>query len=269
MIHVLQAGFLPEEIEILKKSKDDGGAGLKDLKINALPVEPSIDSVFRFIASQVSEEYDVPINAADYLEARKMMYARFESAAKAESSYEPWIWSPYFFFVEMPVYRTVIRFPSGVETENIFFQNIKGAAQTQNIILGHYLELIARDKALDNYMLQMLGEGGAKGESINQLIKEGEWKTEDEKKEDSEKKKSEIGKKIGVAKGQVKSVKVGVGKTLETFGVQVSFFRGEGPYELAFRDRITKYFAPEVGAAFDAVVNYMKAAFQVPGSKFL
>jgi hypothetical protein len=79
----------------------------------------------------------------------------------------------------------------------------------------------------------------------------------------------EIQKKIGQAKDQVKTARVGLGKTLETFGIKSAFLRGEGPYELAFRDRISKYFGPEVGAAFDAVVNYMKSAFQVPGSRFL
>lgn len=268
-VSAAQVGFIPEDIEQLKNSKEEGGIGDKWKEHKALPVEPSIDNVLRKIAHEIEKAYAVIITPKDFVEARNMMLAKFDASTRGTGDFEPWVWSPYYIFLEMPVYRAVTRFPSGLETENIFFQNIKGAAQTQNIILGHYLELIARDKALDNYMLQMLGEGGAKGESINQLIKQEEWKTEDEKKEESEKKKSEIGKKIGVAKGQVKSVKVVVGKTLETFGVQSAFLRGEGPYELAFRDRITKYFAPEVGAAFDAVVNYMKAAFQVPGSRFL
>jgi hypothetical protein len=267
-IHVLQAGFLPEEIEILKKSKEDGGAELDDLKINALPVEPSIDSVFRYIADQVSKEYEVPINAADFLQARKMMYNRFQLSAGAESSYEPWIWSPYFFFVEMPVYRAVIRFPSGVELENIFFENLKGYAQTQNIVLGHYLELVARDKQVDLYLSQMLGEAGAKGETINQLLKENEWKTSEERKEEKNK-TGEMKKKIGVVKGKVSSARVTMGKTLENIGVSSAFLRGEGPYELAFKDRFNKYFFPEVAVVYLTIANYMKAQFNVPGSRFL
>lgn len=270
-VHAIQAGFLPEEIEILKAPKEDGGAELKDEKISALPVEPSIDSVFRLIAQRVQKVYDVPINAADFYEARKMMLDRFESSSKATASYEPWVWSPYFIFIEMPVFRTVIRFPNGSELENIFFENITGAAQTQNIILGHYLELVARDKQTDQYLLQMLGEAGAKGETIKELLRENEWKTTEEKKVENEKRKTaeEMKKKFGQAKGKVSTARVTMGKTLENVGINSAFLRGEGPYEFAFRDRFSKYFFPEVALAYDAVVTYMKAAFQVPGSRFL
>lgn len=267
-IHLAMAGFAEEEIELLKKPKEEGGLGKDTVK--ALPVEPSIDSVFRTIAKEVESEYNVKLSAIDWHAARQMMVDRFETSAKAASSFETWVWSPYFVFLEIPIMRTVHRFPSGTETETIFCDDIRAAAQTQNIILGHYLELIARDKQLDNYILQMLGEAGAKGETIDQLIKELEWKTEDEKKEAGEKKKmEEIQKKIGQAKGQAKAVRVGVGKTLEAFGVKSAFLRGEGPYELAFRDRVPKYFMPEVAEAYNAVINYLKSAYQVPGSRFL
>jgi chaperonin cofactor prefoldin len=267
-IPLAQAGFLPDEIEILKKPKEEGGLGKEVVK--ALPVEPSIDSVFRKIAKSVEEQYKIEFTPKDWQDARKMMMDRFETSAKATSSYEPWVWSPYFVFLEIPFMRSVMKSPSGAEMENIFCENFKAAAQTQNIILGHYLELVARDKQLDNYISQMLGEAGAKGETIDQLIKELEWKTEEEKKETTEKNKTaEIQKKIGQAKGQAKAVRVGVGKTLEAFGIKSAFLRGEGPYELAFRDRVPKYFMPEVAEAYNAVINYLKAAYQVPGSRFL
>jgi len=267
-IHLALAGFAEEEIELLKKTKEEGGLGKDTVK--ALPVEPSIDSVFRTIAKEVESEYKVKLTAIDWQAARQMMIDRFETSAKAASSFETWVWSPYFVFLEIPIMRTVLRFPSGTEMENIFCDDIRAAAQTQNIILGHYLELVARDKQLDNYISQMLGEAGAKGETIDQLIKELEWKTEEEKKETTEKNKTaEIQKKIGQAKGQAKAVRVGVGKTLEAFGIKSAFLRGEGPYELAFRDRVSKYFMPEVAEAYNAVINYLKAAYQVPGSRFL
>jgi hypothetical protein len=268
-INAAHAGFTAEEIEVLKKSKEEGGGGFKNGIIKALPVEPSIDSVFRMIAKNVADEYKVELTAVDWQAARQMMIDRFETSLKATSSYEPWVWSPYFVFLELPIMRSVMRSPSGAEMENIFCEDFRTACQTQNIVLGHYLELVARDRQIDDYVVQMLGESGAKGESIEQLKKELEWKTEEETKDESEKKKSMFGKKIGDAKGQAKAVRVGLGKTLEIFGVESGFFRGEGTYELVFRDRVPKNFITEVAAAYDAVVNYFKSAFQVPGSRFL
>jgi len=205
----------------------------------------------------------------DWQNARQMMINRFETSAKATSSYETWSWSPYFVFLEIPVLRSVMRSPSGAELENIFCENLKASAQTQNIILGHYLELIARDRQIDDYVMEMLGEGG-KGQSIEQIKKELEWKTDEEMKAEAEKKKlPDIKKKIGQAKGQANVARINLGKTLGTLGIKSAFLRGEGPYELAFRDRVTKNFTSEAGAAFEAVINYLKSAFQVPGSRFL
>jgi hypothetical protein len=268
-IQASQAGFTQDDIELLKKPKEEGGGGLKDGKVKALPIEPSIDSVFREVAKNIAEEYKVELTVVDWQEARKMMLNRFETSAKTTESYEPWVWSPYFIFLDIPIMRSVMRSPSGVEMENIFCEDFRVGAQTQNIVLGHYLELVARDRQIDDYVMQMLGESGAKGESIEQLKKEMEWKTEEEKKDESEKKKLEIGKKIGQAKGQVKAVRLGLGKSLETVGIKSAFLRGEGPYEFVFRDRIPKNFLTEVAAACDAIVNYFKSAFQVPGSRFL
>jgi len=271
-VRAVDAGLLPEDIEFLKKPEEEGGMGDKFKKetLKALPLEPSIDSVFRKIADDVEKKYDVKITPKDWLAARQMLLDRFATSARAGSSFETWVWSPYFVFVDMPVYRSVIRYPSGSELENIFFEDIRAAAQTQNIILGHYLELVARDKQMDVYLLQMLGDAGAKGATIEQLLKELEWKTEEEKKEEKEEKKGfEISKTVGQAKGQIKTVRVGLGKTLETFGFQSAFLRSEGKYQGAFRDRVTKYYMTEVAAAYDAVINYMKAAFQVPGSRFV
>jgi hypothetical protein len=114
----------------------------------------------------------------------------------------------------------------------------------------------------------MLGEAGAKGETINQLLKENEWKTSEERKEEKNK-TGEMKKKIGVVKGKVSSARVTMGKTLENIGVSSAFLRGEGPYELAFKDRFNKYFFPEVAVVYLTIANYMKAQFNVPGSRFL
>lgn len=267
-IPAAQAGFTEEEIEFLEKPKDEGGLGDSFRgKVKALPVEPSIDRIFRYVSDQVKREYKIIVTPKDWFDARKMMLDRFEMSSKARSSYETWAWSPYYIFFQMPMFRSVIRFPSGVEVENIFFENLTGAAQTQNIILGHYLELIARDKDTDNYITSMLGEAGAKGESIKDLLRNEEWKSSEEKTED--KKKSQMKKKFGDAKGQMKGAKVLAGKTLENVGIRSALLRGEGPYEVVFKDRLNKYFFPEVATNFLMIINYMKAQFQVPGSRFL
>jgi hypothetical protein len=200
-------------------------------------------------------------------EAREMLVKKFEQSAKGLGGLESWVFSPYFIFLEIPITRTVIRLPNGAESEDFWIENLTAAVQTQNLIIVHCLELIARDKQLDNYIHQMLGEMGVKGETIEELMRKEVFKTEEEIKKEAEEEKRRM-EKIKESTEEVvstaKKIRVSIGKFFELFGTEVSFLRAEGPYEFAFYDRLTKMYFKEVAANFGMVRDYFKSGFGTP-----
>jgi hypothetical protein len=264
-IPAIQAGFTEEEIEKLKEKNKIG----KDELIDALPVEPSIDRVVREIMKRINEEYKkygVEITIEDLFEARKRLLEAYKSYPEGVSGVT-WPFSPYFVFVEIPMYRSVTTLPNGAQLEDLIIYNLKTYVKTQNIIIGHILEIIARNKTFDSYINQLLGELGfdkdGKIKRIEDMLKEEFvfiYGKEDDiekylktSKKEEEKKKS---KSIDIFK-----------KILDYFGVQLSFFRSYGPYEYNITYRIAKYYFKYAGGVFSQIKSYLNASFQVPGAK--
>jgi hypothetical protein len=258
-----KAGFKPEEIELLKKEKliDEEG------KVKALPMEPSIDDVVRKIIKDIEKEYKVKITAKEIFKARQRLVERFEKSVTGVTDYESWVFSPYFMFFEIPVIRAVIRLPNGTEIEDLMFNRFKAWLSTQNVIIARLIELEAKDKQLENFMKQMLGEAGVslkkKDEveeivSIDELVEEYTIKLEEEKKEEKKAKIENPFEGIGKA----------INKFFKFFGIELEFFRAKvpykTPYEFAFKERITKYYLREVGGTFGMIVGFVKSSFGVP-----
>ncbi|MEM5773066.1 MAG: hypothetical protein QXL86_02455 [Candidatus Aenigmatarchaeota archaeon] len=258
-----KAGFTEKEIEELKKE----GLLDKDGMVKALPVEPSIDVVVRKIIENIekSSEYSgIKITAKDIFKARQRLVERFEKSVSGATDYEAWVFSPYFMFFEIPVNRAVIRLPNGTEIEDLMFDRITAWLETQNVIIGRLIELEAKDKKLEAYLKQMLGEAGVleKGGKkeivdIDELVKEYTIKLEEEKKEEKKAKENPF---EGISKA--------FEKFFEFFGLELKFFRAkvpyEIPYEFAFKERITKYYLREVGATWGMIVGFIKSSFGVP-----
>jgi small nuclear ribonucleoprotein (snRNP)-like protein len=262
-----KAGFTKDEIKKLHgelDEKDEEGKVTKKWSetVKALPAEPSVDNVLRDIIKDIEKEYGVKIELKDILEAREQLLKKFKSSVKGLGAFESWIFSPYFVFYEMPMDRTVLRFPNGEEFEDLGIGNLKGYLQTQNIVLGHYIELIARDKQLEHHINQMLGEMGVKGESIENIMKEMLYKTSEEIEQEKKNKLSESVEKAG---NIFTGIREGISKFFDFFGMDVAFFRGSALYEMAFANRIPKMYLAEVGRTFSQLVNYFKASFGVPG----
>lgn len=257
-----KTGFTKEQIEEIKKDK-----GNWDGIVKALPVEPSIDNVVKGLIKKVEDEYGVKITAKDLYNARQMLVDKFDKSSLGLGGFETWPFSPYFVFLEIPIARTIIRFPNGVEIEDLSIENLTAAVKTQNVIIVHYLEVIARDKQLDNYIKQMLGEMGAKGETLDELAEKEVFRTEEEIKEKSkeeEKGLEKIKKSAGEARGIAGKVRVNIGKIFGLFGSEVSFLRAEGPYEFAVKDRLGKVYFKEATASFTMVRDYFKSGFGAP-----
>ncbi|MEM5766471.1 MAG: hypothetical protein QW423_02460 [Candidatus Aenigmatarchaeota archaeon] len=259
-IQAEKAGFTPEEVKELKEKKKIKEDGM----VKALPVEPSIDEIVRKkLIKEIEREYGVKITATDIFNARQRLVDRFEKSVTGATDYESWVFSPYFMFFEIPVVRSVIRLPNGVEIEDLTFDRFRAWLSTQNIIIGRLIELEAKDKQLDNYIKQMLGEAGISKEGkaivdIDELVKEYEIKLEEEKKEEKKTKVENPFKKIGGT----------VNNFFKFFGLEVKFFKAKVPYEVPYefivKDRITKYYLKEVGTTFGTIVSFLKSSFNVP-----
>jgi len=266
-ISLKDAGFTDEEIEELVER---GEIKEKSALIDALPIEPSIDRIVRLIMKRINEEYralGVELTIVDVFKARERLINQFKSHSSGATSPVVWPFSPYFVFVEIPLERAVLVLPNGVQLEDLMVSNLKTYVKTQNIIIGHIMELIAKEKTLENYIDSLLGEFGfdkeGKIRSVKDMLKN-EFvfiygKEKDIEKylspqEKKERKKNE--KKFNIFK-----------KFLDYFGINLAFYRSYGPYEYNVTYRLAKYYFKFSGSVFSLIKNYLNAAFQVPGAQ--
>jgi len=259
-----KAGFTNREIAELKKVMPNWKG-----TVFGLPQEPSIDRVVRMFIPVVEMEYGVKLTAYDLYKAREMLLDQFRKSLPAFGGKEAWVFSPYFTFLSIPMDRTVIKLPDGSQVEDLWIENLVAATRTQNVILINCLELIARDKQLEQYINLILGDFAKKEgialpiEKIAEKeyeevygIKEGENELKEKLKKLDEKKEriGEIGRNF----------RKNIGKFFSTFGLEVQFFRAIGPYEFAMHHRIAKYYQREAMIGFNLVFNYLKRVFGVP-----
>ena len=273
-IRASEAGFTPKEIAEIHKKLDKPVGESGDVKpwdgvVDALPQEPSIDKIVRALIPDVEREYNVRITAWDIYQARQMLIKQFKDSLIGMGGIEPWIFSPYFIFVSIPMLRTVLRLPNGEEIEDVQMEDFQASNQSQNFIIIHCLELIARDKQMDNHINHLLGNIGVSGkdiETIEEMVKKefpevyGE-EPEEEKLQQFQNVKN-ASKNI---KKSVNSVKGGISKFLDAFGINLMFLKAHGPYEFQFYHRMAKYHQPEVGHPFNVIRDFLKAKFEVPG----
>jgi hypothetical protein len=262
-IHAKKAGFTEEEIEILKKK----GKIDKDEMIEALPIEPSVDNVVREIMKRINDEYGkkygVQLTIEDLFEARKRLLSRYKSSP--EGLKVTWPFSPYFVFLEIPMDRVVLVLPNGAQLEDLEISNLKSYVKTQNIIIGHILEIMAKEKALESEIDLLLGELGFdkdnKLKKVKEMLKEEFlfiYGSESEIKEYFTPKEAKIEKKK-------KSILDYFKKILDYFGIQLTFIRAYGPYEHNVAYRIAKYYFKYSGTIFNQIKSYLASSFQVPG----
>ncbi|MEM5880816.1 MAG: hypothetical protein QXW01_03205 [Candidatus Aenigmatarchaeota archaeon] len=253
-----EAGFTQQEIEeLIKKGIIKPGD-----KIDSLPVEPSIDNVVRKIKREIEKEYKIRLTASDLFEARKRLLNRYSAGAAVGTEGVLWPFSPYFVFVELPLERAVLFLPNGVQIEDLIIR-LRTYVKTQNIIIGHILELIAREKRFEYEIGALFGEFGLskdRWESVENMLKEefgeiyGEYK---EIKEDEQKKEKNL----------LDQILGFFSKISEYVGINLTFIRARGPYEFIVSDRITKYYLKQAGVLFSEIRNYFNLVFNVPGAR--
>lgn len=253
-IPATKAGFTLKEVQELEKVLE-GWKG----KVPALPIPRAYDEILRGIVKNLEKKYGVPITPKDVYDAIQELANQYTAGLEGKTEGETWPFSPYFVFIELNMDRLVYRFPDGTEFEDLDINPVRTYAKTQNIILGHILEIKARGKVLEREIDKLLGEVAFKEDKgrwvrIETLLKEefpdiyGEIKVEE--KEEPKKKRGNFLEKIN--------------KVFEFFGWKLSFLRAKGPYEFAFFDRLTKYYFTFTGTEMAKVKEYFTKAFKVP-----
>ncbi|MBU5537139.1 MAG: hypothetical protein QW818_03405 [Candidatus Aenigmatarchaeota archaeon] len=280
-----QAGFSKIEIdqirEFLNREKESRTLSYYEELftrglVAALPVEPSIDDIVREYTPQVEKFYGVRITPIDLFAARqrlvnlflrKAMETRGGVAYRRISDYiapgVTWQFSPYYVFLDIPWPRTVIKLPNGSEMEDVMIENMTVQGRTQNVIIVCLLEVLAREKQLENYISQLVGEiGGSELMPIEELAKE-------QYPEIFGKPSPKLITGGDIKKG-IKKFKWFLGDLFESlgrnWGIHFDWLRARGPYEFAMDDRIAELFQLETmmqGYLF--VVRYLQNKGGVPG----
>jgi len=251
------AGFSKKEIEYIKKMDKNW-----DGKVPALPVKLIVDRVLRVIIKNIEKKYNVTITPVDVLNAIKTLSGMYEGHSSGSTG-EIWSFSPYFFFYQIPIQRLMLKLPNGAELEDIEINPLQMYVKTQNVILGHILELEARSKVLEREIGVLLGEFGYDKESkkwidIQKLltknypnIYESEQTEEMSMQRYEELKPNEVKREKFLSK-------------LRRFGWSFALFVAKGPYEHAFLDRFTKFYFTPSGEQLGRLIAYLFSLYGVP-----
>ncbi|MEM7821298.1 MAG: hypothetical protein QXX38_00550 [Candidatus Aenigmatarchaeota archaeon] len=237
---IFKIDFPAEFKESLKIAfKNNPALAAKYGKISTSPtgIEPLDEWVLKLMP-YIENYYKIKFTISDLLEAREKLFATLGGRR-----------DPYFMVLEFTVSRTVIRMPDGSEIEDLFFEPFRAYMDTQNVVFLRILELKAKEKELENYISQMLGETVEKrGESvlIEDIVKE-EYPT--------------------LLKGREKTEEIKKSTKKEKV---LRYLIKPGPYETTFDDRVSgMYFREIADVIWRPALNYLKGSVGVPGFRTL
>ncbi len=251
-ISLKEAGFTKEEIEYLRKNNINN--------VSALPVVPIVDNVLRTIAKNLEKKYGVIITPKDVVEVIEELGKYYIASKSGIEGGASWFFSPYFVFFDIPLTRVVIKFPDGGQAEVLEIKNFVARAKTQNVILGHLLELKVRDKVFERDVHSLLGEYVFKEDEKKWLALETFLKSE--YPEVYGRNSEEV---LSIKPPQTRQTTLDkISSILKKIGWEISFSRGTGPYEVAFKDRLTKFYFTETGKEFGSFKGFINSIFGVP-----
>lgn len=225
--------------------------GLTEVSLSTTGVEP-LDKFVYYSYPYIEEHYNVDLDIADILQIRENF---------CEKNYD----YPYFETMEVGWTRAVIRLADGTEFEDVVLDPFWCYMDTQNIIILRMLEVLAKQREEESFLMQMLGEMSEEGKKIKDLMEEayphiherGEIKEKEKKKEEAE------------VAAKVKKATRSIGKFLGEIGfpTDVRFFK-PGPYETHVEDVITGIWVPEFLSSIQIPSNnFFKDALGIPGVK--
>ncbi len=139
--------FLGVKIENKKVKVGEG------LITKAMPIEPSLDRIIRVGIQIINENFGTNFTIADALKIRQDLLAEEEKAGARETLRL----SPYYAFIEVSVYRCVLRLPDGTTIED-FSGEVKPFLISQNLAILTLLQQKAIDEWYENQANLFLGE---------------------------------------------------------------------------------------------------------------
>jgi len=165
-----------------------------------------------------------------------------------EEFFEDWKkynYCTYFRIVECEALRVVMRMPNGTEYDDITF-DLRAKLESCNITLLRYFELKAREKLMESYINELLGES-KEGRKIKEIIKEEYPALKGFKKKEKEKFEFKVPETF-----------------LTFFESKIPIFKPLGPYEVNFQDRLPEMLTQVARTTFVPYMLYIKKAAGVP-----
>ena len=182
-----------------------------------------------------------------------------------------WRYSPYFIFMEIPVYKVVLKSPNGSLEENITINPLRAWNSTQNIAICRLLEREAKNKKAEQEISLITGEGAEvagifqKTQDLLQKEYPHFYLPEEERSKLLSSEKIEKTKNaISETKETVEKVRNYIAKFANAFGIKM-MFAYPGPYEKMIAQRMTKMMQRAPGGALKQVDSWLKSKSGVPG----
>lgn len=227
------------------------------VKLAPTGIEP-FDKWVWALYKYVEDEYGVRFSLEELLKARSEFIGRDGWGGGPE---------PYFKCFETDVSRAIIRLPDGIELEDMDFNPLYMYLESYNVMFLRYIEWVAKQKQLENYIDEMLGDT-TKSKKLDELSSEYEdlfkivRKVENDGATDKEK-KDEIRDAASMRAFRDKmqpQIDLEVGAANNPFR-----FVNQGQYEPRFDDEITGPYFNDIGNSMGKVQTFLKAKFDVPG----
>jgi len=256
--NVLKMPFCPSFKRIIRKNiKYLKDIGLREVKLPPSGLEP-LDkwtwALYKYIENYYTERSGLPVRFSlkEILEFRNDY---LEGWGDTDDQY--------FKCFDADVERAIIRLPDGTELEDMTFSPLFFFMESQNMMLLRYLEIKAQEKALENYISEMLGDT-TKGKKLEELSAEYEKLFHVYPEEKSKKEKAaEISAAEDLRTAREKAQKQ-VMREVTEMKRPFKLLR-KGPYEPKFDDMITGPYFTAIGGSMAKVWGFLKAKFDVPG----
>jgi hypothetical protein len=247
--------FKPAIVKNIKHLRDNGFGELPLPKAGIEPLDKWVWALYKYIEDYYTEKFGFPVRFSllDLLKCRNDFISGWGNHAE-----------PYYKCFDCDVLRAIIRLPDGTELEDITYYPLF-FVESQNMMLLRYMEYVAQEKALEEYVNQMLGDT-TKSKKIQELS--AEYESLFEVYPSGSKSSSEKAAEVSAAenlRAYRESVQKQVMREVTVMRKPFKFFK-KGNYETMFDDRITgPWFEDIAGSLALPVADFLKAKFNVPG----
>ena len=251
--NILKIPFCPSFKSILRKNikylKDND---MGELKLSPTGIEP-LDKWVWALYKHIEDYYNIKFTLKEFLEIRNAYINDWGKGSEA-----------YFKCFETDVERAIIRLPDGTELEDMTFGPIYFFFESQNMMLLRFIEIKAQEKALENYINEMLGDT-SKSRKLEELEDEYEKLFHVHPEQRTAK---EGAAKISAAEDLRRARDSAQEQVMKEIGAMGRLFRlfDRGSYEPRFDDVVTgPFFSNNIGHSMMGMWQFLKGKFDVPG----